>query len=792
MEAVDTDDFANGKLYQHTAEKPRLPEPCGFSMKELHLDGGESSFTNLLYQLAQLHRGCLRELQSLRAEKPDQELSCQKQGSGTVDDTPHTDTVMPWIREMTPHGHDTTTLCLPTNSNGGEPIRGGHRETLQLPPGALPDNTSEHEEGHAPMLGTHGSMCSFLDEHTVFGEAETIQHMHSNAECFRLRGAWESLDIKLRKNMTFMHQASMALPNSRDTKDAGSSSFAEDTAKTYDGLLRHIIVYPASPKRIAWDVTGALFIFWDLIIMPLNLSALTPENSVFLDILDWLTLIFWTVNVFASLVVGYVDEGVTVMDPKKILLNYLKTWFVLDLVVVLPDWVFTFTKLSGGSSDGGGSVRILRIMRLARCMRLLRLAKLKAIFSVINDLINSEYTNIILNIVKMIVALVAINHWIGCFWFLTANSQTTNRTWITFHQFADDDLMYKYLTSFHWAITQFTPSSMHVQPQNTLERAYAITVIVLGLVGFSYLVGSITGSLAELRKMNADESKQHWNLRRYLKLKKVPTELSVRIQKYLEHKSQTRRATVPQESVILLNMISEQLHNELQRVISVPHMVVHPLFNHLNTESCVTMQRLARSAISRKELAGGDSLFFRDEEATDMSFVVEGRLQYIRIITADSDKEDDMLKEWVDKDEDWISEPILWTKEWHHLGELVAVVSTSLLLVNAEGFANIVKLNLEVHKFVNQYAAKYIKWINSLDNTVLSDITQGELVSEKIKGLMLHTVSRNVNSWRGSFASNASTVSTAKMQRPDFMQQLKNAPPFRMQSADFKSVVPED
>ena len=51
------------------------------------------------------------------------------------------------------------------------------------------------------------------------------------------------------------------------------------------------------------------------------------------------------------------------------------------------------------------------------------------------------------------------------------------------------------------AITQFTPSSMHVQPQNILERTFAISVVIAGLVGFSYLVGSITGSLTELRKM---------------------------------------------------------------------------------------------------------------------------------------------------------------------------------------------------------------------------------------------------------------------------------------------------
>merc|ERR1719414_2266156 len=91
------------------------------------------------------------------------------------------------------------------------------------------------------------------------------------------------------------------------------------------------------------------------------------------------------------------------------------------------------------------------------------------------------------------------------------------------------------MTAFHWSITQFTPASMSVQPTNLVERTFAVAVVVCALVGFSYVVGSITGSLTQLRGIHEEESKIFWELRRYLKRNKVNPELSYRIQRYCEH-----------------------------------------------------------------------------------------------------------------------------------------------------------------------------------------------------------------------------------------------------------------
>eukprot|EP00415_Alexandrium_ostenfeldii_P005161 UN5161 len=204
-------------------------------------------------------------------------------------------------------------------------------------------------------------------------------------------------------------------------------------------------------------------------------------------------MVYWTANVPMTLQVGFVRDGVTIMDFSQICINYARTWLLLDVAMVLPDWIFTIaaTLDHGARESASDGFKFLRMARLIRIVRLLRLLRLGRLMQTLNDLIETEHMNIFVNIVKMIVLLLAINHYIACLWFLLGVSWDRDDTWVIYHRFTDADAhwSYQYLTAFHWAITQFTPASMHVQPQNRIERAFAILVVIFALVGFSYPAG---------------------------------------------------------------------------------------------------------------------------------------------------------------------------------------------------------------------------------------------------------------------------------------------------------------
>jgi len=573
-------------------------------------------------------------------------------------------------------------------------------------PGSLPASERRDSEADA-------------SEAPHFESTEQSVDPRESEDLFELREEWT-----VKGNQTILATTRTALPAQQSITITQGGK-----VHLYQGFLRHFISYPGSRARVVWDVCGALLIFYDMVVIPLRVFDF--PDSTFTTGMDWLAIIFWTLNMVASIMVGYHHHGVVVMVPSRIVIHYLRTWFCVDVVVVVPDWAFTVASTGDGA---GQSVRLLRILRLVRTVRLLRIFKLRRLLAGLDDRVDSEYTSILLSILKMITLLLSINHIIACAWFMVAfltEGTGHGETWVTSHRFQDSGWFYQYLTSFHWSITQFTPASMDVQPQNVVERLFAVAVVVFALVGFSYVVGSITGSLAQIRSMQEDASKQFWNVRRYLRHNHVPIELSIRIQKYLEHAWQKQTRQVRTSEIKLFSLLSEQLHNELQLSMSVPHLSVHPLFEHLRASYAATMSRMANTTISQKFLAPGDSLFYPGEAATHMYFVVQGRLQYLRVDP--SGKEN---FEIVEKDEDWISEPVLWTPAWVHLGVLGAEIECDLLLIDAARFNAIISLNPAVYRIVRGYAKNFLAWINGQDYADLSDIVQGDLVSDTIESLI--------------------------------------------------------
>jgi len=612
----------------------------------------------------------------------------------------------------------------------------GHEFSEVMPTDTMPNVPvdASHSDGRRTNAGrgVNGLKTSLnFDERLTEGGGVSVTQARTMVKdtVFTLRQLFE--ESQPQPPHTFNDFSDLSFVKKRLSEEKKVLPVGDARAESYDGCLKRIMSYPGSPVRFVWDTFGAFLIGYDLITIPLK--VFNPEEVLLTIIFEWTSLVYWTINMPLSLTVGFVKDGTTVMHPGRVFLHYLRTWFLVDFLVVVPEWLTKIADVSGEDMDAG-TVKLLRILRFVRTLRLLRFMKLQVLLARVNDLLDSEYAGIAFNIIKMILALLLINHFIACAFFFTADVQHDDAdalTWVRAHHFELDSWQYKYFTAFHWSITQFTPASMHVQPQNMLERIFALVVVVGALVGFSYLVGSITGSLTQLRAMQEDSSRQFWTLRRFLRQQQISMALSLRVTQYVEHAWSQQKRRVGKSSVKIFSLLSDQLDKELQCESSVPHVVCHPLFEYLKESSSVTMQRLATNAMSRKSFARGDSLFYPGEKATHMIFVVFGRLMYTQ---------SDTHKEWVDKGEDWISEPVLWTDHWAHIGLLTATVECELLLVSPDEFASLVKLSPPVWNIVCRYGRNFVRWLNEDESGAkLSDVIQGEDKGDEIRNLIFAT-----------------------------------------------------
>jgi len=505
--------------------------------------------------------------------------------------------------------------------------------------------------------------------------------------------------------------------NSLEKLDLEKAAVREELDYVRRGSARcgKLVVHPASPYRLCWDVASMVFLLYDIIVIPIG--AYKPERTWFLNTMDWATLTFWSADMTFSFFTGYVSAGIVVLDPVMIAAHYMSFWFWLDLATVAPEWCFTIITLIIGENDTGGAgdaTGLLRVVRVVRVLRLLRMAKMKRFLSALKDHIHSEAVFLIWSVIQFTIALLLANHFIAAGWYFVGDVGVWQGVdnWIVGYDLEHATLFSRYTSSLHWSLTQFALGWMNVAPHNSVESLFAIGVLIVGMVTFCCFIAAVTNSMKQLHNMNAESSRQFWLLRRYLREQRVPAALRTRILRYLEYANSQKVDCVSEARLSVLDMLSKSLRSELKYVVHYGEMLFHPLFRTAEALSRVVMHNLCEDVLSKKLLADQDVEFQVSTMATHMSMVVKGHLAYHR-------SGEEVLR--VGRD-DWICEPSIWVS-WACRGNLVAESDTQLINVESKTFIETMQGDAHLMPLMTCYAEVYANWLNNLPSRDLSDVS---------------------------------------------------------------------
>jgi hypothetical protein len=215
---------------------------------------------------------------------------------------------------------------------------------------------------------------------------------------------------------------------------------------------------------------------------------------------------------------------------------------------------------------------------LLRLLRLLRLVKVQGKLSEVLQAIQSEYIKIILGIVKLIIFIMLLNHVICCGWYLIGVSGADDdRNWVVANSMMERSIGYRYSTSLHWSLTQFTPASMEIVPQNTGERVYNVVVLIFAMVTFSSFISSITNATTLLRTLDVAETDRRACLFKYLRQHQISMTLASEVWSWvLMHKAKRHR--VHGKDVAVLDLLPKSLQTQLRDQVFGPSLTKHPLF----------------------------------------------------------------------------------------------------------------------------------------------------------------------------------------------------------------------
>ena len=96
-------------------------------------------------------------------------------------------------------------------------------------------------------------------------------------------------------------------------------------------------------------------------------TAFSEEDPIGWIVVDSIIDILFLIDLILNFFYAYYDENEElVIDRKKIAIKYLKSWFIIDIIAILP----INYMIPNQSKDYGGLSRLARLPRLYRLLKL--------------------------------------------------------------------------------------------------------------------------------------------------------------------------------------------------------------------------------------------------------------------------------------------------------------------------------------------------------------------------------------------------------------------------------------
>lgn len=245
---------------------------------------------------------------------------------------------------------------------------------------------------------------------------------------------------------------------------------------------------------------------------------------------------------------AYIDKmGNLVTNKRMIAHNYLKRWFLIDLISVIPLHLF------GGPSwtEFTTLFKLFRVIRIAKIFRMLRAysslkggsseAKRSFIPRLI-EWLDMKMDKSLIGISLAIFTVIVVFHMSACLFFYTAFLQNLSpQTWFGYYMgpnAQDASLFIKYLNSIYWAATTMTTVGYgDVVPKLPGEKIVAIPLMIIGVNLLGYITSSIANiiSVRNASQQIVDTKKNM--IRAFLKDRGIPNHLANRINRFFHYVS---------------------------------------------------------------------------------------------------------------------------------------------------------------------------------------------------------------------------------------------------------------
>ncbi|CAJ1402802.1 unnamed protein product [Effrenium voratum] len=473
----------------------------------------------------------------------------------------------------------------------------------------------------------------------------------------QLRGAWtRSWQEVSTMNRSKSFRVTKRYPDRKTRMGQPSASFRDET------FLGRLVLEPRSRLQMVWSLLGSLLIGWDMVMVPLELFNLGDSTMDFLTLMSRISFGFWILDMFSNFFFGQEVMGRQELRMLKLGKMYFSSWFGLDVVVISIDLAVFMVEMLQDDPQSAGfrSARFLRTMRLLRLLRLLRAVKLQQELTLLANRLFSAHFFMVAKVLMGLVMMLLINHIIACLWYGIGSWNLDGKSWLVRSQMDQAGFAEAYAVSIHWTLTQFTPATNNVAPDNALERFFAVWVILLAMGVFSSFISSITATVSSLRISRMQQFQQRSRLLRFFCERSLSAELFGKVEEVL-HKDGLFEERLQESEVALMSGIPQrlkvQLHEEMF-MSSLRRLAIWPSWK--SAEDVHFFRSLCHEAMREHPAKPMQDAFMPGTNCEEVYIVEHGRMSYLT-----------RSRTFEVAEGDFLCLPSLWA-EWYHRGRLSA------------------------------------------------------------------------------------------------------------------------
>ncbi|XP_074648334.1 voltage-gated delayed rectifier potassium channel KCNH8-like [Tubulanus polymorphus] len=287
--------------------------------------------------------------------------------------------------------------------------------------------------------------------------------------------------------------------------------------------------------KIGWDWLILLCTFYIAVVVPYNAAFLQNDKKELL-VPDITVEVLFIIDIVFNFRTTYVSKsGQVVYDAKMIAINYIKGWFLLDLLAAVP-----FDLLYAFQIGDMGPAKKIHLLKLARLLRLARLLQKIERYS--------QYSAVVLALLMSTFALIA--HWLACLWYvigleeLNKNTESWQAGWlydlaeklhIHMNKTHHPSIESCYLTALYFTCSSLTSVGFgNVSANTNVEKIFSVCAMLVGALMHAVVFGNVTAIIQRMYARRATYQSKTRDLKDFTRTHHIPKPLKQRMQEFFQ------------------------------------------------------------------------------------------------------------------------------------------------------------------------------------------------------------------------------------------------------------------